>query len=103
MAGNGRTVTLSAKAAELASRRAADLGFSDIGQYLETLIADEADPSRDDSATDYGAPQHLSPKNRAQLEALIEQGLAQPGRTMSHRDWDELRRDLIEKHRNKDN
>ncbi len=91
MAGHAVTISLSEKAAELAHQQAARLGFSDVGHYIETLIAEEAQQ-------DFGAPEHLSPRTREQLEALIQEGLSSPARTMTHDDWEVMRRDLKAKY-----
>jgi hypothetical protein len=92
MSANGLTITLSHRAAELANQRAATLGFSDVGEYLETLIAE------DGFGEDYGAPAQLQPKTREELEALLTEGLHQPTRTMTRQHWDQMKQELIAKH-----
>ena|SRR5438045_1344800 len=92
MSTTGLTITLSQRAAELAHKRAASLGFTDVAEYLEALIAD------DDVDRDYGAPPHLQPKTREELEALLTEGLGAPSRPMTQADWDQMRRELISKY-----
>ena len=91
MATDSVKVTLSKKTADLAHQQAARLGFTDVGHYIEALIAEEAQE-------DFGAPAHLSPRTREELEALIVEGLSSPARTMTHEDWENMRRDLKAKH-----
>jgi hypothetical protein len=92
MSGTGRTITLSQRAAELANKRAASLGFADVEEYLEALILD------DDVEKDYGAPPHLQPKTREELEALVTEGLNTPSRPMTPDDWNQMKRELIARH-----
>ena len=86
------TIVLSGRTAELATEQASRLGFPDIGSYLANLITEEAEH-------DYGAPRHLSPRSREELEALIQEGLDSPSITMTQDDWDQMRRELIARHR----
>lgn len=99
MVSSGRTIILSETAAEVASRRAIDLGFSDVGKYIETLIAEEArTPGDRDPDDEHAGPKHLSPETHEQLETLLLEGLASPTRPMTNADWSEMRAALIARH-----
>jgi hypothetical protein len=73
--------------------RAAECGYASVEAYVEALVQAEA------GRIEYGGPGHLRPATRQQLESLIRKGAASPAREMGNGDWQDIRRRLIERHR----
>ena len=77
--------------------RAAESGYPNLEAYVEALLRADAD------AADYGAPAHLTPQSREELESFVAQGMQSPARPMTKSDWDQLRRDLVDRQRSSGN
>ena len=58
-----------------------------IGHRLRVII----DPEDD---CDYGAPEHLTVRDAAHLERLLQEGLASPKTPMTEADWNDIRQEL---------
>ena len=73
--------------------RASDGGYASVEAYVEDLVRVEA------ARVEYGAPGRVRAEGRADFEAMIREGLESPAREMEPADWQEMRRRLIDRHR----
>lgn len=73
--------------------RAAECGYASVEAYVEALVRAEA------GLIEYGSPARLQPASRRELESLIREGADSPAREMGSADWQEIRRRLVERHR----
>jgi antitoxin ParD1/3/4 len=82
-------ITLPQRQLQQLKKRAAQLGFSDVSAYLQSVVAQKLSEPVDE---DYGAPEHLKVRSRQDLEAKLLAGeKSGPATEMTTRDWDELR------------
>ena len=77
---------------EQVERRAAEAGYDSIAAYIEELLRADAHD------VNYGAPPHLTVRSAEDLEAKLLEGLNSPTREMTDADWEDKRRQLIERH-----
>ena len=88
------TITLPDELKGELERKARAAGFATITDYLLSLVPEEELPDADDDTT---GPPGLSPKNRAELEAMLDAGMASgPPIRMTPEFWEERRRVLEE-------
>jgi hypothetical protein len=73
--------------------RAAESGFASLESYIEAVLTSDA------QVADVVPPAHLSPRDRDELNRLVSEGLQSPVRELTPADWDQMRRDLIARHR----
>lgn len=88
------TITLPDELKDGLERNAHAAGFATILEYLTSLATD----AESDAETDLGGPPELTPKNRAELEAMLEAGMnSGPPIRMTPGFWEERRRVLEER------
>jgi hypothetical protein len=92
---NQVTINLSEKGISIARERAAERGFGGVEEYLSRIV--EASLACGESDEAYGAPPYLQIKSKEHLEALIVEGLQSPGQPMTKEDWQQFRRELVER------
>ncbi len=73
--------------------RAAESGYVSLEAYIAALLNDEA------KQIEFGAPKSATARTRAELETLVLEGLHSPASEMSSKEWQEIRADLIARHR----
>jgi len=71
---------------------ATESGYLTVESYIEALLRVEA------QTEEFGAPSHLSARDRDQLDTLVREGLATPAREMISADWDQMRQQLLDSH-----
>ena len=90
------TITLPDELKDELERKAAAAGFASVADYLLSL-AEEDEP---DDAAAPGGPPELTPKNRAELEAMLEAGMnSGPPIRVTPEFWEDRRRALEERMR----
>lgn len=84
------TITLPDELKDRLEAKAHAAGFATVLDYFLSLVPEETRP---DDADDTTGPPGLSPKNRAELEAMLDAGMASgPPIRMTPEFWEERRR-----------
>lgn len=85
------TITLPDELKDKLERKARGAGFATVLEYLLSLVAEDEPEAPDDA--DLGGPPELTPKNRDELEAMLEAGMnSGPPIRMTPEFWEERRR-----------
>jgi predicted kinase len=80
-----------------AEAKAKAAGYQSVEEYIADLIAEDV-PEDDMLPTDYTPPPELTPRNREELERMIEEGMnSGPGVIADEAFWAERRRVLRER------
>ena len=86
------TITLPDEWVSDLERKARAAGFATILDYFLSLVPEDDGPDPEDGA-DSGGPPELTPKNRAELEAMLEAGMnSGPPIRVTEEFWEERRR-----------
>jgi plasmid stability protein len=72
--------------------RAARAGTS-VEEHVAALIREDLEADE----LDYGAPDHLKVRSPEDLAAKLREGLESPASEMTAADWDDMRRQLLER------
>lgn len=85
------TITLPDERKDELERKARAAGFDTILNYLLSLVPDDA--TTEDESDEIEGPPERSPKNRAELEAMLDAGMRSgPPIRMTPEFWEERRR-----------
>ena len=76
---------------------AARQGFPNVEEYLRELVTHDVQLQRQIEAI--GPPDELRVTTKEQLQEMILEGLQTPAREMTKADFDEMRRELIQRYR----
>jgi hypothetical protein len=90
------TIALSDEQLALAKAQALEGGFSALEDYIQSLITGHLDRKDND---DFGAPEQLRAASIEQFKTMIEDGLKSPAREMTKADFEQMRQELVERHR----
>ncbi len=94
------TITLPDELRDELEHKARAAGFATILDYFLSLVpvGDEDEDEDEDEVADSAGPPGLSPKNRAELEAMLDAGMnSGPPIRMTPEFWEERRRVLEER------
>jgi hypothetical protein len=89
------TITLSDDELLQVREQAARRGFVEIEDYLRDAVTEQLNREEPDNASD--APL----VSKEQLEAMILEGLASPARVRTKQDFDQVRAEIIARHRSR--